>query len=62
MCARVEVAKASLFDTPSPILTYVSILDMFTVMYGVQTSFIWDSVCETLGGMIVVFLGMDVDG
>lgn len=36
--ARIEVIKASLFDTPTPILTFVSILDTFALMSGVRTS------------------------
>ena len=35
-------------DTPSPLMTFTSILDMYAMMYEVRTSSILDLACETL--------------
>lgn len=59
--SRVEVPKALLLNIPSPILRLMSVLDTFILMSEVRTSSVWDSVCETLGGMTLVLLGMHVD-
>lgn len=53
---------ASLYIIHSPIVIFVSILDMFTWMPEARTSSVTDSVYETAGGMKIFFVGMEVDG
>lgn len=38
--SRVEVTMTSLFCTPSPLLTFFSLSDKLTGMFGVRTSFV----------------------
>lgn len=50
---------ASCVDIPSSMLTFVSILDMSTLMPEVHTSSEFDLANETSGGMTEVFSGID---
>lgn len=55
----VEVPWVSLVNTPSPMITFASILDIFAMMIEVRTSSETQSVCETSSGVTVVFSGVD---
>ena len=51
---------ASNVDIQSPMLTFMSILDMFIGMPKIRTSFETDSAIVTSGGITVVYSGMEI--
>lgn len=58
MVSTEDIPGASLCFIPSPILSFVSILDMCIGMPEVRTSYETDPVIETSGGMTTTFSGM----
>ena len=57
-----DLRGASLCFIHSPILTFVTILDMFIGIPEVQTSYKEDPVIETSGGMTTIFSGIVIIG
>lgn len=56
---RLGLPWALLYETPSVMMTFASILYMFLVMYKVQTFSKIDLIVGTPGGMTFIFLGVE---
>lgn len=57
---EVTTTEVSIVELPSPMVTFVSLSDKFTCMFGISTSSKMDSVCETPGGVTFVLLAIEV--